>query len=197
VLELHQERGLMESLWSPVGEWLVVRTIGTEAGAGDILALRPGRDTAPVPLVATEFIERGPTLSPDGRWMAYSSNETGRDEIYVVPFPNAADAKWAVSTGGGTEPLWSRGGREIFYRNARGEIVAVRVETEPTFSAGPTSVLFAATQYLASALHRQYDVTADGQRFIMLRPVGGGVQSQLILVQNFFEELKARVVPAK
>ena len=125
--------------------------------------------------------------------MAYQSNETGRNEIYVVPFPNVPDARWAVSAGGGTEPLWSRGGRELFYRNGQGDMVAVRVETEPTFSAGPTNVLFSATEYLADNRRHQYDVTPDDERFIMLRPVGGGDEGELILVLNFFEELRARV----
>jgi serine/threonine-protein kinase len=194
VLELDQDRGLRESLWSPDGEWLVYRN-QTSVDAGDILALRPERDTVPVPLVATGFTERTPTLSPDGRWMAYQSDETGRFEIYVVPFPNASDARWVVSTGGGTEPVWSRGGGELFYRNGQGDMVAVRVETEPTFSPGPTSVLFSATEYRASGGHRGYDVTADGERFIMIRmirPLGGG-QTELILVLNWFEELRARV----
>ena len=125
--------------------------------------------------------------------MAYQSNETGRWEIYVVPFPDAAAAKWVVSNGGGSEPLWSRDGREIFYRNGAGDMVAVRVDTTPVFSAGPTSVLFPAGAYVADQNHRQYDVTDDGERFIMLRPIGGTVQSELILVQNFFEELRVRV----
>jgi serine/threonine-protein kinase len=133
------------------------------------------------------------TLSPDGRWMAYQSDSTGRFEIYVVPFPNAATAKFLVSADGGTEPLWSRGGREIFYRNAEGDMVSVRVETAPTFSAGATSVLFSATEYLTNVNHRQYDVTPDGERFIMVRPVGDCAQGALIVVENFFEELKARV----
>ena len=195
VLEVDQKRSLLESLWSPDGEWLLYDTPVPAAGAGDILALRPGQDTAPIPLVATAFTELWPTLSPDGRWMAYQSNETGAFEIYVVPFPNAADAKWVVSTGGGTEALWSRGGRELFYRNGEGDMVAVRVETTPTFSAGPASVLFPATDYLTHIGRPQYDVTRDGQRFIMLRPVGGDVQTKLILVQNFFEELRTRVPP--
>ncbi|MDP2956161.1 MAG: protein kinase [Longimicrobiales bacterium] len=193
VLELDQERGLSESLWSRDAEWLIYRTDIGAPGAGDILAFRPGQDSAPVPLVATSRSERQPTLSPDGRWLAYQSNETGADEIYVVPFPNAADAKWTVSAGGGTEPAWARGGGELFYRNGLREMVAVWVETEPTFSAGPTSVLFSATEYLTSLNHRAYDVTPDDERFIMLRPVGGGGEGELILVLNFFEELRARV----
>ena len=113
----------------------------------DILALRPGQDTEPVPLLVTEFAERQPSLSPDGRWLAYVSNETGSFEIYVVPFPNAGDVKWAVSTSGGEEPVWSHSGRELFYRNGLGEMVAVPVETEPTFAPGQPEVLFPAAEF--------------------------------------------------
>ena len=109
-------------------------------------------------------------LPPDGRWMAYTSDETGSYGIYVVPFPNAGDAEWPVSAGGGgTDPVWAHSGRELFYGNGQREVWAVRVETEPTFCAGPTSVLFSATEYRADPSHRQYD---------------------LILVQNFFEEIR-------
>jgi hypothetical protein len=188
VLEFDDARALVESRWSPDGEWLVSSTTLTQRGASDILGLRPGQDTVPTPLVATDAQEREAAFSPDGRWMAYQSNETGRWQIYVVPFPNASAAKWVVSDRGGTEPQWSRSGREIFYRNGVGEMVAVRVETTPTFSAGPTSVLFPAGEYQAG-----YDVTADGERFIMVRPLRDQAQGDMILVQNFFEELRARV----
>ena len=120
-----------------------------------------------VALVATEFGEGQPTLSPDGRWVAYQSNETGSFEIYAVPFPNADEAKWAVSTSGGTEPVWSNSGRELFYRNGLGEMVAVHVETEPTFAAGQSEVLFSAAEFRSNANRPQYDVTAGNERFIM------------------------------
>jgi serine/threonine-protein kinase len=190
-LELDQETALAESLWSPDGAWLIYRTDRGVAGQGDIMALRWGANTDPVPLVATGFAELAPTLSPDGRWMAYVSNETGREEIYVVPFPNASAMKLQVSAGGGTEPVWSRRGGELFYRSGQGDMVALRVETEAAFSAGPTSALFSATEYRADVNHRQYDVTPDGERLIMIRPVGGIAEGALILVQNFFEELRA------
>jgi Tol biopolymer transport system component len=193
LLELDQAMALAESVWSPDGAWLVYRTDRGVFGGGDIMALRRGEDAAPVPLAATPRAELGPTLSPDGRWMAHVSNETGRDEIYVVPFPDAATTRIQVLAGGGTEPVWSRGSGELFYRSGQGDMVAVRVETEPTFSAGQASALFPATEYRADVNHRQCDVTADGQRFIMIRPVGGGVQSRLILVQHFFEQLRALV----
>lgn len=103
----------------------------------------------------------------------------------MVPFPNAGAGKWPVSVGGGTEPAWSRDGRELFYRSGRGDMVVVPVETEPGFSTGPPSVLFSASPYGSASVHRQYDVSTDAQRFLMIRPVGGAMEGQLILVQNF------------
>jgi eukaryotic-like serine/threonine-protein kinase len=192
VLELDMEWALAEAVWSPDGEWFVHRTSTNAPRAGDIVAHRRGQPGTQVPLVATRFTELAPAISPNGRWMAYSSNETGRTEIYVVPFPNAGDAKWPVSSGGGTEPLWSRAGDEIFYRNGQGDVVAVRVDTGTTFATGPTSVLFSAAAYPGLSTHRQYDVTPDGKRFIMIRRLGGGIEGQLIFVQNFFNEMRAR-----
>ena len=194
MLELDRERDVRTSRWSPDGEWLIYRTVTPDPGDGDILALRPGQGSEPMALVATESREVQPTLSPDGRWLAYMSRETGSFEVYVVPFPNAGDAKWAVSTRGGAEPVWSHSGRELFYRNGLGEMVAVPVETEPTFSVGQPEVLFPATEFRSNAEHPQYDVTPDDQRFIMIRQIGEDVTGKLILVQNFFEELK-RLVP--
>ncbi|MEQ1855767.1 MAG: protein kinase [Longimicrobiales bacterium] len=190
VIQLDREEPLTESLWSPDGEWLVYRTDFDGPGAGDILAFRPGRDTLPMPLVATRFAETAPAISPDGRWLAYASNETGRSEIYVVPFPDVGNARWAVSPGGGSEPTWPRSGKEILYRNGQGEMVSVQVETEPTFSTGRTNVLFSTSEYFASQFHRTYDVTADGERFLMMRPVSGDIRPNVILVLNFFEELR-------
>ena len=140
--------------------------------------------------------ERFQALSPDGRWLAYTSNETRRYEIYVVPFPNAGDAKWAVSTSGGREPVWSHSGRELFYRNGLGEMVAAQVETEPTFSPGRSEVLFPAAGFRSAVNpnNPRYDVTPDDRRFIMVQEMGAEVTGELIWVQNFFEELK-RLVP--
>ena len=142
VLEIDDEHAIAEALWSPDGAWLVHRTSTNVQGAGDILVQRKGRDEKPAPIVASRFTESTPTFSPNGRWMAYSTSESGRSEIVVVPFPNAGDAKWPVSIDGGVEPWWSRDGREIFYRNAKQELVSARVETEGTFSIGTTTALF-------------------------------------------------------
>ena len=129
-------------------------------------------------LVASRFAQLSPTLSPDGRWLAYRSNETGRFEVYVVPFPNAGSARWPVSNGGGTEPLWSRRGGELFYRDGIWNMVAVEVTTTPTLSTGRSTVLFPAAGLLMSAAACGYDVTQDGRRFLMIRSVGGGGAGQ-------------------
>src|SRR3989449_8933840 len=88
-----------------------------------------------------------PALSPNGRWLAYVSNETGEDEIYVVPFPNTGTAKWAISAGGGTEPVWAHRGSEVFYRDAPGNPVGVEGNSRPTFSLRPATGLFPAPAF--------------------------------------------------
>jgi serine/threonine-protein kinase len=193
VLEVDEERAIGEALWSPDGQWLIHRTSGNERGSGDILGRRGGSEGERVGLVASDFAELSPTFSPDGRWMAYSSNETGREEIFVVPFPNTSDARWAVSIGGGREPLWSRDGHELFYRAANADLVAVPVRTETVFAAGTPTVLFSSSGYRLSIFHRQYDVTPDGERFVFIRRLGATRESRLILVQNFSQELERRV----
>ncbi|PYO05927.1 MAG: hypothetical protein DMD30_13460 [Gemmatimonadetes bacterium] len=192
VLQLHNTRGAFSPRWSPDGKWLVFRTDRYQAGAADILGIRPGIDTVAVPLVATRFTENAPAISPNGRWLAYSSNESGPIEVYVVPFPNTADAKWAVSTGGGTEPLWSHSGKELFYRDVAGNLVAVEVQSSPTFSLGRSTVLFPARAYLSFERGAQYAVAPDDRRFLMIRQIAGSAPDELIVVDNWFEELKPK-----
>jgi hypothetical protein len=191
-LQVHEKRGLFCPRWSPDGKWLVFRTDRLQTGAGDILGIRPGIDTVAVPLVATKFTENAPAISPDGRWLAYSSNESGQYDVYVVPFPNTSAAKWAVSTRGGTEPLWSHSGRELFYRDVAGNLVAVEVQTSPTFALGRSTALFPAAAYYSFARGLEYAVAPDDRRFLMIRRVSGGAPDELIVVDNWFEELKAK-----
>ncbi len=107
------------------GRWLILRT-ATTSGSPDLLGLKTG-DTTVVPLVASPAVELFPALSPDGRWLAYASNESGTFEVYVRPFPETASAKWQVSTAGGNEPAWSSTGRELFYINAKGDMVSAEI----------------------------------------------------------------------
>ena len=191
VLQFREKRHVYAPRWSPDRKWLVFQTDPAQSGAGDILGIRPGVDSTPVPLVVTKFTEVAPALSPDGRWLAYTSNETGQFEIYVVPFPNTGAAKWAISAAGGTEPLWSHSGRELFYRDASQNFVAVEVETRPTFSIDRSTVLFSAARFDSYNFAPLYAVAPDDRRFIMSRPAEIGTPDKLIFVENWFEELKA------
>jgi serine/threonine-protein kinase len=190
-LVLDQPDDINEVEWSRDGRWLVFRRGSTPVT--DILAFRPGVDSAPTAVVASAFSERNPALSPDGRWLAYVSDESGQLEVYVRPFPDAARAKWQVSLAGGSEPLWSRSGRELFYRSASGEFVAAEIVAGPTLTVGRQRSLFQASGYASSESHRLYDVAPDDRRFLMVRERGGGERADLILVQNWFEELRAKV----
>jgi serine/threonine-protein kinase len=193
VLQAHEPRNLFGSHWSPDGKWLVFQSDPEQKGAGDILGMRPGIDSAPVPLIATNFSEVAPAISPDGRWLAYESNETGQYEVYVVPFPKMGPGKWAVSSAGGTEPLWSHTGKELFYRDGAGNLRAVKVKSKPTFSAAGSTVLFPAADFFALPFAAQYAVSPDDQRFVMVRTVGATTADKLIVVDNWFEELRGKV----
>ena len=133
-------------------------------------------------------------FSPDGRWLAYSSTESGRSEIHLMSYPGPG-GKVQISTDGGTEPLWNRNGRELFYRGGN-RMMAVDITTQPNFAAGKPRVLFEG-QYEASLVSdANYDVSPDGQRFLMLKgsQTEETAPTQINVVLNWFEELK-RLVP--
>jgi len=192
LMQLHEKANLYNARWSPDGKWLLFQSDMAPTGSGDIFGIRPGIDTAPVPVVATRFAEMSPALSPDGRWLAYTSNETGEDAIYVVPFPNTGAGKWAVSSGAGTEPVWSHRGSELFYRDGSGNLVVVDVNTHPRFSLGRSVALFPAAGYESLRFTPQYAVAPDDRRFLMIRQLETGTPDQVIVVENWFEELRAK-----
>jgi Tol biopolymer transport system component len=143
------------------------------------------------PFLGTPFNEGNGTFSPDGRWLAYVSDESGRPEIYVQPYPGPG-GKRLISTEGGTEPAWNRNGRELFYRSAN-KMMAVETTTQPTFTAGKPRVLFEG-DFLATPapqLATNYDVSADGQRFLMVKP-GEQVPGQINVVQNWLYDVRRR-----
>jgi len=179
-----------EAVWSPDGTWLVIRANRQNTGR-DLLAIRPGVDTVPRVLVATAQDEYSPIISPNGRWLAYTSNESGQEEVYVRPFENPDRARWVVSVGGGTEPVWARNGREIFYRSRAGDLTRRSVAESPELNLGPVETLFDGTGFRTDHYHRAYDIAPDGDRFLMVRRQG--LVSELVLVVNWFEELKAKL----
>jgi hypothetical protein len=183
---LTSDRQIDEVRFSHDGQWLIYR-LGSGASR-DLYAIRPGVDSVGTPLLVTEYEERAASLSPNDRWMAYISNESGRDEIFVSPFPNASSSKWQVSTDGGTEPMWSRDGRELFYRNGNDDLIAVTVTATTTFTVGQKQVLFSARPYLADANHANFDVHPDG-RFLMLLNVSAS-GGELIWVEHWLPELR-------
>jgi serine/threonine-protein kinase len=154
-------------------------------------------DRKPRLLLHEKFSEHNGALSPDGRWLAYESDESGRDEIYVRPFPNVDSGRSQVSTGGGTRPLWSKDGRELFYYLQPGIVLSARITPGPTFAAAAPAVIFKGT-YLSPQTGRTYDVAPDGQRFLMVKAApragDGPPPPQLVVVQNWLDELK-RLVP--
>jgi Tol biopolymer transport system component len=179
--------------WSPDGQLLAFIVVNPTTGR-DIWVLRFS-DRKAQPFLQTPLNETAPRFSPDGRWLAYvSSDESGRDEIYVQPYPGTG--KWQISTEGGTEPLWNRNGRELFYRSGN-KMMAVDVATEETFSAGKPRVLFEGPYVPTPRSFPDYDVSPDGQRFLMLKATEQTAPTQINVVLNWFEELKQKVPTGK
>lgn len=149
-------------------------------------------------LIQTAFTEGLAELSPDGRWLAYRSNESGQNQIYVRPFPDVNSGRWQVSSSGGTHPVWARSGRELFYRDAAGALMTMPIQTTPGFSAGRPTKLFDA-KYPSTMNMRSYDVSPDGRRFLMIKDMPGTTQqtnttpASIVVVLHWVEELKARL----
>jgi serine/threonine-protein kinase len=152
--------------WSPGGQTLAFSELNPITGF-DLWVLRLG-DRKAQPFLRTRFNESAPRFSPDGRWLAYASDESGRQEIYVQPYPGPG-GKWQISTEGGREPVWNRNGRELFYRSGD-KMMAVDITTQPGFAAGKPRVLFEGGYEPTVFTAPNYDVSPDGQRFLMLKP---------------------------
>jgi len=172
--------------WSPTDKSLAFDERKPSAER-DIWILPPGGE--PLPFLMTPFDEFAPAFSPDGKWLAYVSDESGRAEVYVQPYPGPG-AKWAVSTEGGTEPAWSPDGRELYFRH-RDQLVAVAVTAGPEFRAGrSTPILESRYETIEGA--RDYDVSPDGKGFVVIRSEGAVEPDRFNVVLNWFTELRAR-----
>jgi eukaryotic-like serine/threonine-protein kinase len=183
------------SSFSPDGQTIAFVEVNPETGY-DIWTLGLG-DRKARPFLQTQYTEAAPWFSPDGRWLAYVSDESGRWEVYVQPYPGPG-GKWQISTEGGTEPVWNPAGRELFYRSGN-RMMAVPVTLQPGFSAGKPTVLFEGPWLRTAATLPDYDVSRDGQRFLMLKSAEEEDQGaqQIVMVQNWLEELKKRMAAAK
>jgi serine/threonine-protein kinase len=179
--------------WTADGR-LIIDSGGVANGDIDILTVTGERTREP--LLATTFGESRAALSPDNRWLAYQSNESGRNEIYVRPFPDVKSGEWRVSTQGGEEPKWSRDGRSLFFLGPS-SLMEAPIESGETFTWGSPKAVFDRKGYVPADVPHSYDVSPDGQRFLMIK-VGtpAGATARIVVVENWSEDLK-RLVPTK
>jgi serine/threonine-protein kinase len=162
--------------------------------------LATGSGARTEPLLDSSSDERNASLSPDGRWMAFESNKSGQFQVYVKPFPNVGAADYQVSNDGGRTPAWSPDGRELFFVS-RSSLMAAKVQTTPVFKTGASTRLFASGSLILDArlalgnTGRTYDVSRDGQRFLLIKDASAGdpTRPSIIVVQNWFQELQAKV----
>ena len=155
--------------------------------------MRPGVDSAPIPLVATPFRERSPALSADGKWLAYASDETGRFEVFVRPFPDVASGKWQISSAGGSNPRWSRDGRELFYLSPEQRIMVAEVSTTPAFEASVPKPLFLARLLFPGVnIRSYYELSPDGQRFLLVSPEPGDVLAGSSVIVNWTKAFEGK-----
>jgi serine/threonine-protein kinase len=180
--------------WSPDGYVLAFSEADPTTGF-DIWVVALQRDHKPRPFSQTPTNESSPMFSPDGHWLAYESDESGRGEVYVRPFPGSG-GKTQISTEGGTEPVWARNGRELFYLNGD-KMMATAVETKAAFAAAKPKLLFEGHPETGTVAFEQgYDVSPDGQRFLMIKASEQeSAPAQINVVLNWSDELR-RLAPA-
>jgi len=193
-LLLKSSEGKYPTSWSRDGRFLLYRAVDPKT-RDDLWVLPLEGDRKPFPFLCTEFNERCGHFSPDGRWVAYSSDESGREEIYVRPFqPDSSDAssevdgKWLISTGGGTEPRWSGDGKMLYYLAPDRKVMAVEITPNSGFGASVPKALFQAPIFSTTSL--QWDVTADGKRFLFPATTAQSEQAPFTVVLNWQAALK-------
>jgi Tol biopolymer transport system component len=186
--------------WSDNGKTMVFSEFNPRSTGYCIGVLSMEGDRKFKSLIKSEkYHDSQPQISPDGGWLVYASDESGRNQIYVRPFPEVNSGRWQISTSGGDSPLWSPDGREIFYRNDDA-VMAVSIKTAPSFSIETPRILFRGT-YDSNTLSAPspWDISPDGKRFLMLTQTAEDEKStaeaprKIVVVLNWMEELKQRV----
>jgi Tol biopolymer transport system component len=188
-LLLETDREQIPTDWSPDGRYLLFATRGDPKTQADVWGLPLFGDRKPIPVLQTPFREHDAVFSPDGRWIAYTSDESGRDEVYVTPFPGPG-RKWQVSTSGGVLPRWPGIGREVFFDGPGERIMAAEVKADgATFQVGRTQPLFEIRPQRPGSF---FDVTPDGQRFLVNTAAQSQTSTPMTLVVNWPAELKKK-----
>jgi serine/threonine protein kinase len=185
--------------------WVIARTGGDVGGnSRDIIGMRLGTDGTPRPLMANPaYDEAAPAVSPDGKWIAYESDETGRTEVYLRPFPDTDGGKWQVSENGGEGPLWAKSGRELFFVDANRRMVAINVSagSSPGLSARRTLFTLDEDLFFSNlGFYTPFDISPDDSRFLMAgqtRPSNSRGPTTFLLVENWFEDVRARMKAAQ
>ena len=179
---------LDEIAFDPTGRYIVLRSEGSGVNTRTLLVVEKGVDTIPRTLVSTQFDNYAAALSPNGQWLAYTSVEDGKEEVYVRPFPKVDSTRFMISVGGGSEPVWRRDGTELFFRGSRGEMFTAPVNTGKVFTHASPMLLFDGTGLAVQQYYRSYDVAPDGKRFLMVTS-GGEDLPRLEVILNWQAEL--------
>jgi Tol biopolymer transport system component len=187
--------------WADAGRTLLIEQRATDStGAAGIYVLSLAGEPIAKPLL--QSVARGvePAVSPDGRWLAYTSRDAAASDVFVQPFPDVDAGRWRISTDGGDSPLWSRDGKELYFVS-RARAMSIPIETAPTFRPGTPAAMFDLPPFYQSAMRirRQWDIGPD-ERFLIMNPgeltAGEHSQARIVVVLNWYEELK-RLVPTK
>jgi Tol biopolymer transport system component len=176
--------------WSGGGN-LLAYTVDTRSTRTDIWVRAMDGSSPPIPFLATEYNEDNPSISPDGKWIAYTSDETGTPEVFIRPYPVSGVA-WQVSAGGGGNPLWSRDGRELLFTSGT-KLISVPITTRPALQVGaPVEISDGGISTFRS---RDFDVAPDG-RFVTVRHASGAGQNEMRVLLNWDKELERTARPA-
>jgi Tol biopolymer transport system component len=171
--------------WSADGRFIVFQRPGVQ-NSFDLLAVRPGSTDAPLPVAQTEHGEREGRFSPDARWVAYDSTETGRREVWIQPFPPTG-ARWQISRTGGVSPQWRSDGNELFYVAGDGRLMAVPIEAGSAIKAGSPTALF--QTIFSGGVYAHYAVANDGQRFLVPVPPALEDAAPITVITNWVGQL--------